>query len=123
MELIGQAIRHDTYGMGVVTARTEGTITIHFDAGEKRFLYPDAFDRHLKLKNSVLQARAKAALREQEKDEEERMRKLQASQERRARLRNMKITSCAQVVFDVTEEEADQVFDRWAVSTGCYLSG
>ena len=43
MQLIGQSIKHVTFGKGVVTDWNGNVITVCFSAGEKKFIYPDAF--------------------------------------------------------------------------------
>lgn len=55
MQLIGQTINHGTFGKGIVTDWIDTTITICFSAGEKKFLYPDAFSKFLHLKNAAMQ--------------------------------------------------------------------
>ena len=57
MQLIGQAIRHETFGKGIVTGWNRNILTVCFPGGDKRFLYPDAFARrHLTLRNQEMQA-------------------------------------------------------------------
>lgn len=58
MQLIGQPIKHGIFGKGLVTDWNDATITINFSAGEKKFIYPDAFSTFLHLKNDVLQRNA-----------------------------------------------------------------
>ena len=56
MQLIGQAIRHETFGKGIVTGWNRNILTVCFPGGDKRFLYPDAFARrHLTLRNQGMQ--------------------------------------------------------------------
>lgn len=50
MQLIGQPIKHVTFGKGVVTDWNGNVITVCFSAGEKKFIYPDAFSNFLILK-------------------------------------------------------------------------
>lgn len=45
MQLIGQPIKHVTFGKGVVTDWNGNVITVCFSAGEKKFIYPDAFSQ------------------------------------------------------------------------------
>ena len=57
MQLIGQAIRHETFGKGIVTGWNRNILTVCFPGGDKRFLYPYAFARlHLTLRNQEMQA-------------------------------------------------------------------
>lgn len=43
MQLLGQPIKHTTFGKGIVTDWNDHSITVCFNSGEKRFIYPDAF--------------------------------------------------------------------------------
>lgn len=45
MQLLGQPVRHNAFGTGVITGLSGNIITIDFAQGEKRFQYPDAFSR------------------------------------------------------------------------------
>lgn len=55
MQLIGQTVKHSAFGKGIVTGLSSDRVTIYFSAGEKRFIYPDAFSKFLTLKNGELQ--------------------------------------------------------------------
>ena len=52
MQLLGQPVRHNAFGTGVITGLSGNIITIDFAQGEKRFQYPDAFSRFLTLKDA-----------------------------------------------------------------------
>lgn len=75
--LRGTTVQHGRWGRGRVTAKRENTITVSFvEAGEKMFLYPDAFDGFLVMEDAQhaqaiaaeLEAiRAERATREAEK--------------------------------------------------------
>ena len=99
MQLLGQPVRHNAFGTGVITGLSGNIITIDFAQGEKRFQYPDAFSRFLTLK-----------------DELER-------QERLGKIRSMKVTPYSQAAFDIPWKEAKAAAEADAVSTGFYLSG
>ena len=58
MQLIGQPIKHVTFGKGVVTDWNGNVITVCFSAGEKKFIYPDAFSNFLILKNADARRRS-----------------------------------------------------------------
>ena len=49
MDIKGQKVTHKTFGNGIVTMQTDSLVTISFDAGEKKFQYPTAFNRFLPL--------------------------------------------------------------------------
>ena len=123
MQLIGQKVQHQVFGTGVVTARNEGTLTVQFEAGEKMFLYPDAFTNFLVLQNQDMQGKMQGALHERELEEQERERIAEEKWRKEANLRTMKISTRAQAVLDIPSQELDDVFSRWTVSTGTYASG
>ena len=123
MQLIGQAIRHEMFGKGVVTGLNENVLTICFSEGEKKFIYPDAFEQYLTLKNSEMQDEMEQELKERETAEEKRLQAIREKQERKHRLYEMKVCRCAQAVFDVKPEKKKRLFSEWTISAGCYLSG
>ena len=49
MDIKDQKVTHKTFGTGIVTMQTDSLVTISFDAGEKKFQYPTAFNRFLTL--------------------------------------------------------------------------
>ena len=59
MQLVGQAVRHISFGRGIVTecSGEGGVVSVLFPTGEKRFLYPDAFSRYLTLRDTETQSR------------------------------------------------------------------
>ena len=123
MNINGHAIRHKTFGSGVITAFTESIITISFSEGEKKFIYPDAFKEHLVLKDKKMQAYITAQIAEK-KAEINRQRQIeQSEQERRKKLLNFTITANSHAVFDVAPDHTLQVCEAYTVSTGQYLSG
>ena len=55
MQLLGQAVKHISFGKGVITDVSTKVVTVHFPQGEKRFLYPQAFAKFLTLKDEEKQ--------------------------------------------------------------------
>ena len=49
MQLIGQAVKHVSWGKGIITSfdKSGHIVSVLFAAGEKQFLYPDAFTHYL----------------------------------------------------------------------------
>lgn len=123
MQLIGEAIRHHVFGPGIVTGRGDGTLTICFAEGEKKFLYPDAFSTYLTLKNTAIQHEIQIMLQKQEEKKRTQQRITLEEQERKSLLQNLKISPNSQIVFHISPAEESTVFSSWTVSTGCYLSG
>lgn len=123
MQLIGQPIKHVTFGKGVVTDWNGNVITVCFSAGEKKFIYPDAFSNFLILKNADAQKKVQHLLDVREEERETELKELQAQQEKEHMLENLKLSPQSQAVFHIDAEAHEAVFSSWTVSTGCYLSG
>lgn len=123
MQLVGSAIAHKKFGKGVVTGLSEHRITISFSAGEKEFLYPDSFERHLVLKDGQRQAHMEQMLNGKRWAEEEQQRAEQRKLERAQRLRNLKISPNSQVAIGFLENTEEEVFASWSAFAGRYVSG
>ena len=68
MQLLGQPITHTTFGKGIVTDWNDHSITVCFNSGEKRFIYPDAFSNFLILKNTDAQEKIQHLIDESEEN-------------------------------------------------------
>ena len=123
MNINGQAIKHKTFGSGIVTDSTASSITICFSAGEKKFIYPDAFKDYLVLKDTKLQRYIHNQIAEKEAEINRRNQKAQAEQEHRQKLLNFSISVNSHAAFHVASENIEQVCKTFTVSTGQYLSG
>lgn len=120
MNILGQAVKHKKYGKGVITELSENKITVCFAKSEKLFLFPEAFEQYLTLKNISIQTKI-------EKLNEERLRVIETGKQRmerdikyRNRMYTMKIPLKSQVAYDILEEE---ITNLDYVETGCFLSG
>lgn len=123
MQLIGQPIKHGTFGKGIVTDWNDATITINFSAGEKKFIYPDAFSKFLHLKNDALQREVQKLLDKREAAKKAERQALQELHTRNNLLQNLKISPQTQAVFNIQPHQYEELFSTWSVSTGCYVSG
>lgn len=56
MNLEQTGVRHVRYGQGTVVSCTDGLIKVAFEAGEKQFVYPDAFERFLRAEDPTAAA-------------------------------------------------------------------
>ena len=116
----GQAVKHISFGEGIIKNVSGRFITICFAQGDKKFLYPDAFSRFLKLKDAEKQ-------KELEEKNKQRMTKKKAErkkeQERRWKIYTMKIVPNSQAAFHIEFQDAENIVECGRVSTGCYLSG
>ncbi len=52
MDLQGQKVRHKVYGIGTIINQDGQYLTISFDIGEKKFVYPDSFKQFLTFEES-----------------------------------------------------------------------
>lgn len=54
--MIGSRVFHDVFGGGVITDRDGVHITVDFGGDEKKFIYPDAFEKYLRSADQELMA-------------------------------------------------------------------
>lgn len=54
MNLVNEKLKHKSFGEGVVTAHDNSYITIRFQQGEKKFVFPDAFDGFLIIEDDTI---------------------------------------------------------------------
>ena len=125
MQLVGQAVKHISFGKGIVTGlSSDGSIiSILFSKGEKRFFYPEAFVRYLTLKDAEKQKKITAKYNQQLQAEEANWKAECEEQERRRQLKNIKILPNSQAAFHVSIDDFNETFESGRISTGCYLSG
>lgn len=55
MKIVGQVVKHNAFGIGVVSAQHGDYITVNFTSGRKDFVYPLAFTRYLEFTDQTLQ--------------------------------------------------------------------
>lgn len=122
-QLLGQPVKHVSFGKGIITAVSSEIITIHFPQGEKKFLYPEAFSNFLTLKDTEKQKEINAKYNKMLRAEEAARKEECEKEELRRQLRTMKITPNAQSVFHIELNDAEKIIASGSVSTGCYLSG
>lgn len=49
MNLINKKVTHNRFGLGSIVEHNESSIEIHFESENKKFVFPDVFEKHLKL--------------------------------------------------------------------------
>lgn len=116
-------VRHDSFGKGIVTSLDDNMITVCFNEGEKKFIYPDAFKSFLVYEDLKQQKKIQHLLRLEEERKERMFKMDQAEQARLFRIKNYKVLVNSQAAFRISEEEMQCVFTDWCVSTGTFLSG
>jgi len=130
VNLINEEITHKVFGNGSIVDHNESVITVDFNDGIKKFVYPDAFGKFIKLnnRNTAKTLQKITAKIEMEKEALERKREevnaQQAlEQQHREKLKNHKIHESSQIVLWLNEEEQQNVFTDWRVSTGNIQNG
>ncbi len=130
MNLLNEEITHKVFGEGDIVDQDESFITVDFDEEIKRFVYPDAFGKFITLKdrdtaeslNKIISQRMAEKEALEKKRNEEREQQL-LEQQRKERIKNLKIHESSQIVFWLDEEERQNVFTDWKVSTGKIQGG
>jgi len=134
MNLIDKEVTHKRFGKGSVVRHNDSLIEIHFATENKKFVFPDAFEKHLKLQDksaansleNIIQKRELERVKaEQEMEEEiDRQRKEQQLHlEHEKLMKNHKLHPESQMVFWCDDEERGKVFTEWKVFTGVIKSG
>lgn len=134
MNLINMEVTHKHFGEGSVVKHDESIIEIHFATENKRFVFPDAFGKHLKLhdkstaqslKKVIQKKQMEQEKEEQEKEEEKalRRREQQLRLEHDKLMKNHKLHPQSQMVYWCDDEEQSKVFTEWKVFTGVINSG
>lgn len=131
MNLVNSEVVHETFGKGNVVNYNESYIRIHFKSGNKRFVFPDAFKKHIafidqratnvvkeKMKAKEEERRKEALILQKKKALEEEKQRVLEEKKRRA---NCKINPKIQSVFWCEPEE--NIFEEWNVFTGEIKTG
>ena len=124
MQLVGQTVKHVSFGTGVIVEQEERFLYVDFaQQGKKRFAYPDAFSRFLTFADADQQKTADSLYQQQEQEQQAQRKKELAKHERLGQLHAIKVSPQSQAAFDLTEGEAEQQLHEGVLSTGYYLSG
>lgn len=70
--MIGQHVNHKSFGEGTITNIDENYISVSFASGEKSFVYPDAFQGFLTMKNDSSTDQIAADIRRKEEAQKKR---------------------------------------------------
>jgi hypothetical protein len=123
MSITGQVVNHKTYGSGIITAVDNSVITVSFEQGDKKFIYPDAFKDFLILTDRAMQKQLDTLLTENELAKEAAAKAAQEEHERLYKIRNFKIISNSQAVFDLARRGKRAGILILDCFSGHYLSG
>jgi hypothetical protein len=137
MDLVNKQVMHRIFGKGSVVKYDDSYIKIDFSSGNKKFVFPDAFEKYLTFtdQRAANLVGKMVQKRKRERNEEKlKLKKLKALQnEKRQRLlergrlvkrrKTQKIHPCSQSVFWCKAQELDSIFTRWNIFTGVIKSG
>lgn len=134
MKLNNEQVQHKSFGIGKVVQFNDSYIEIEFSSGKKRFVFPDAFARHLTFTDKKIGNVVEEMVEKREKEREEEEEKLNEEmdlllKERQMKREQEKITKSSkshnslQAVFWCSDDELDKVFNEWKVFTGLIKSG
>ncbi|RLL43761.1 malate synthase [Oceanobacillus piezotolerans] len=134
MNLINKEVTHRSFGKGNIVKQDDTVIEINFATENKKFLFPDAFGKFLKLNDKeaahsvervIQKLEMKRKQEEQEKEEEKelRRREYQRRLEHERLMKNHKLHPSSQMVFWCDDEEQSTFLKEWRVFTGVVKSG
>ncbi len=133
MDLANKQVIHKIFGKGKIIKCCGSYIKIDFPSGNKKFVFPDAFETYLTLTDQKAAKMVRKKKKECE-EEERRLKELKALQDKKRqrllaqernikRRKTQKIHPQSQSVFWCKKQEQDSVFGNWDVFTGVIKSG
>ncbi|AXI10351.1 malate synthase [Oceanobacillus zhaokaii] len=134
MNLIDKKVTHKLFGKGSVVKHNDSFIEIHFATENKKFVFPDAFGKHLKLHDTsaanslekvIQEQEIERKKEEQEKEEEKNLQRKEQQRrlEHEKLMKNHKLHPESQTVVWCDEEEQSSFMTEWKVYTGVIKSG
>lgn len=133
MNLVNKVVTHESFGKGNVIKCSDSYIKIHFQTGDKRFVFPDAFKKYLTLMDQKAANSVKVKIQKKEKERQEKALKLkeekalqakrQSLLKRRESIKQLKAHPRLQSAFRCKDEEVEELFTEWHVFTGVIKSG
>ncbi|WP_099364451.1 malate synthase [Fredinandcohnia onubensis] len=134
MNLINKKVTHKRFGMGSIVEHNDSSIEIHFESENKKFVFPDVFEKHLKMHDKsianslekMIQEKEMERKEEESKKEEERKlhrKKQELRLEYEKLMKNHKLHPESQMVFWCDPEEQNRSLSEWKVFSGEIKSG
>ncbi|MEH7226611.1 malate synthase [Bacillus sp. JJ1566] len=134
MNLINEKVSHKRFGKGNVVSLNDSIIEVHFASENKKFVFPDAFGKHLKLQDKTAADSIKRIIQKKELEQEKVEQEKEADKERQRKeqqlrleheklMKNYKLHPDSQIVFWCDSEELSKVFTEWKVFTDLIKSG
>lgn len=142
VNLVDKQVMHETFGKGNVVNCDKSYIKVHFQSGNKKFVFPDAFKSYLTLldqdaarlvkgkieekdkRTRELELKLQRKMEQRKKERREILRREQAAlDERRRARRDNEVLLRSQSVFWIKPQEEEFVFKDWNVFVGLVNSG
>jgi hypothetical protein len=134
LNLINKKVTHQRFGMGSIVKHNDSSIEIHFASENKKFVFPDVFEKHLKLHDKSVANLLEKIIQKKEieqkeeewkKEEEKRLQrqKQELHMEHEKLMKNHKHHPESQMVFWCDTEEQNSSFSEWKVFSGVIKSG
>ncbi|WP_316570145.1 malate synthase [Neobacillus sp. YIM B06451] len=134
MNLINKKVTHKRFGLGSIVKHNDSRIVINFASENKKFVFPDVFEKHLKLHDKVAANSLEKVIQKMEverkeeewkKEEEKKLqqKKLELRWEHEKLMKNHKLHPESQMVFWCDTEEQNNSFSEWKVFSGVLKSG
>lgn len=123
MQLIGEVVFHKKFGKGKILDKSDRKIIIHFPAGEKKFYFPDAFEKHLMLKSKRKQQQVERIVGDLVSERKASENAMMEEQKQQERIKSLKVMPFSQAAFGFVTNSKEEVFTSWKLTTGTYLSG
>jgi hypothetical protein len=134
LNLINKKVTHTRFGMGSIVKHNDSSIEIHFASENKKFVFPDVFEKHLKLHDKSVANLLEKIIEKKEieqkeeegkKEEEKRLqrKKQELRMEHEKLMKNHKLHPESQMVFWCDTEEQNRSFSTWEVFSGLIKTG
>ena len=134
LNLVDKKVTHKLFGEGKVLAQNDSVVEVVFLKEHKKFMYPDAFAKHLVIDNVEDTKLLKKMIRVKENELKEKELQLEANrliQREKEKLRmeyekvtnNHKLHRESQMVFWCDHEEKISALQDWSIFTGVTKSG
>ncbi|WP_156289385.1 malate synthase [Oceanobacillus salinisoli] len=134
MNLINKKVTHEQFGVGSIVKYNDSFIEIHFTSENKKFVFPDVFEKHLELHDQsaahsleeMIQKKEMERKKEEWKREEEKKVQRHEQQlrlEHEKLMKNHKLHPKSQMVFWCDSEEQNRAFSDWKVFSAVIKSG
>ncbi len=123
MELSDQQVFHTQFGEGRIVGLDGSFITIRFQSGEKKFLFPDAFESYLTMTDKNAAASVYRLLRGIAEEEDLKRKEELLLARRKTILKSMRLHPRSQAAFRCEAYDRVKLFKEWRVFTGTVKTG